>query len=116
MRFTDLAPAFIRLTDPDGRSWEIVDSIAEAQGVEFKCPKCYAANGGPAGTHMVVCWSRSRGVPDHVSPGPGRWTLEGSGLADLTLGAEPNQTRSVWLTGPGCGWHGYITGGEASDA
>lgn len=90
-----------------------VDSIAEAQGVMFKCPKCFVTNGGIVGTHMVICWSRSRGVPDDATPGPGRWTLLGSGFADLTLGEEPGQTRSVLLLG-GCAWHGFITNGEAT--
>lgn len=116
MRLTELKPQFIRHEVRDGATYHVrVDAIGQAQGVRFLCPKCYAANGGPVGTHSVVCWSRSRGVPDDVLPGPGRWTLDGSGYEDLTLnGDPPGRARSVLLTGPGCGWHGFITNGEAT--
>lgn len=92
-----------------------VDTLAEAQGIHFLCPKCFEKNGGTVGTHGVCCWSRSRGVPDDVDPGPGRWVLDGTGIDDLTLNAEASQTRSVQLEG-GCAWHGYITNGEVTNA
>lgn len=115
MRFLDLDPAFLRATDE--RSFRKVETLDEAHGVKFLCPKCYAANGGAVGTHMIICWSKERGAPDGLPPMPGRWRLDGTGLADLTLNAEPPSTaRSVLLTGGGCGWHGYITNGAASDA
>jgi hypothetical protein len=115
LRLIDLNPEFVRYEQRTGGHiyYVIVPAIDEAQGVEFLCPKCFAANGGPAGTHRVICWSRSRGVPDDAVPGPGRWTLNGSGFADLTLdGDPPGNSRSVLLTGGGCGWHGFITNGE----
>lgn len=88
-------------------------SIDDAQGVMFKCPACYAKNGGIAGTHSVICWSRSRGVPEDAEPGPGRWTLHGTGMDDLTLEGDPVGTaRSVQLNG-GCNWHGFVTNGVA---
>lgn len=88
--------------------WTFVDTITEAQGIEFLCPKCF----GSGGQHAVVCWSRSRGVPDDASPGPGRWTMEGTGYHDLTLnGDPPGNARSVLLMG-GCAWHGFVTNGE----
>jgi hypothetical protein len=99
----------------DGRIFHVpVETIAEAQGVRFLCPKCFAENGGPIGTHSVVCWSRSRGVPDEATPAPGRWTLDGTGIDDLTLnGDPPGAARSVLLTA-GCGWHGFVTNGDAT--
>jgi hypothetical protein len=100
----------------DRVSHRYVNSIAEAQGVMFLCPKCFAANGGRVGTHIVICWSRSRGVPDDAQPGPGRWTLEGTGYADLTLNGDAvggGGARSVLLLG-GCAWHGFITKGEVT--
>lgn len=82
-----------------------------AQGVMFLCPLCFEKNGGPVGTHAVICWSRSRGVPDDEKPGPGRWKMDGTGFADLTLNADPPSTaRSVQLSS-GCGWHGFVTNG-----
>jgi hypothetical protein len=83
-------------------------------GVGFLCPKCFTSLGGKRGCHWVVCWSRSAGTPDIATPGPGRWKMDGTSMADLTLNAETKGgARSVQLTG-GCGFHGYITDGEAS--
>lgn len=81
----------------------------EAEGVEFLCPKCYAENGGPMGTHLVICWFT--GVPLDIDPKPGRWNPSGAGLDDLTF-VEPGST-SVLLQG-GCGWHGHVRSGEAT--
>jgi len=91
-----------------------VDRIEDAQGIRFLCPVCFAANGGAAGTHGIICWSSSRGVPDDAKPGPGRWTLLGTGYNDLTLGEEPGKSRSVALLGDGCKWHGFVTNGEVA--
>ena len=59
--------------------------LASAQGVMFLCPLCYVKNGGEVGTHAVICWFRNRGVPADESPGPGRWDVSGTSIADLTL-------------------------------
>lgn len=102
------APSALRLRE----FYVVVDSIEQAQGVEFLCPKCFAENNGRVGTHRVICWSRSRGIADEVKPGPGRWTLEGTGLHDLTLNGDGG-SRSVLLLG-GCAWHGFVTNGDAA--
>lgn len=112
MKLAALEPEFVRWKD--GGIIRKVRGIAKAQGVMFLCPKCFQANGGKRGTHRVVCWSRSRGVPDSAQPGPGRWTLDGTGLKDLTLnGDPPGNARSVQLIG-GCAWHGHITNAEVT--
>lgn len=88
---------------------------AGAHGVKFLCPKCYATNGGPVGTHSVICWSRSAGTPEEMQPKPGRWKMQGSGIHDLTLdGDQPGGggARSIQLLG-GCNWHGFIDDGFA---
>lgn len=118
VRLSELDPRFLRFArDAEGRALHItVDSLAEAHGVMFLCPLCYQANGGRVGTHRVICWSRSRGTPEDASPGPGRWTLEGTGFDDLTLNGDAiggGGARSVLLTS-GCGWHGFVTNGEAA--
>jgi hypothetical protein len=132
MKLTDLNPEFLRYetrietwtrVKPDGTNeevtgpreyLEVVQTLAEAQGIELLCPVCFEENGGCEGTHAVICWSRSRGVPDDAEPGPGRWKLEGTGFHDLTLNADlPSNARSVALKG-GCGWHGFITNGEVT--
>lgn len=89
-----------------------VRNIGEAQGVSFLCPHCVKALGGHRGAHTVICWSRSRGVPETATPGPGRWALEGTSLADLSLIAEPSfGARSIDLT-TSCGAHFFVTNGE----
>lgn len=94
-----------------------VEAISEAQGVQFLCPKCFAVNGGPVGTHSIICWSRSAGTPEDEVPGPGRWKLDGDGLDTLTLNGDQvggGGARSVQLHG-GCAWHGFVTDGFAHD-
>jgi hypothetical protein len=116
MRLLKLDPSFLRYEQRiDGVYFVRVESIGEAQGIEFLCPKCFTAHGGPIGTHRVICWSRSAGAPDNARPAPGRWRLAGTNFDDLTLEAEPGMTRSVLVIG-GCAWHGYVTAGEVSDA
>lgn len=80
-----------------------VDTLAEATGITFKCPKCFKPDGGG---HYVICWFT--GVPCDVSPGPGRWNPAGTGLSDLTF--VPPGAVSVLLKG-GCGWHGHVRNG-----
>ena len=121
MKITELEATFVRheYRDDDSgrRAWVIyVDTIEEAQGVQFLCPLCWIKNNGRIGTHRIRCWSRLRGVPDDVVPKPGRWKLEGTGLDDLTLNGESGKSRSVLLTGDGCKWHGYITNGLVTNA
>jgi hypothetical protein len=135
LNLTDLKPSFIRheykmdtfKVHEDGEIKEVtrpvslihkVDSIEEAQGIQFLCPVCFTKNGGDKGTHRVMCWSRSRGTPEEIGPRPGRWTLEGTGYHDLTLnGDNPavpgGGARSVLLMG-GCGWHGFVTNGKVT--
>lgn len=81
-------------------------------GLMFLCPKCFVENGGPVGTHSVICWFVGR-VPDEVDPKPGRWTPQGTSMSDLTFVPSAGRTQSVLLTG-GCGWHGFVVDGSAS--
>lgn len=106
MRLRDLDGQLLRVVD-DLRH-QYVDTVAEAHGVMFLCPKCFRENGGPVGTHSVVCWFT--GVPDAVQPGPGRWNPSGTSVDDLTF-VGPGAV-SVLLT-VGCGWHGFVRNGDA---
>lgn len=108
MRLRDLEATFTKRID--GRSRRMDVPYAEADGVQFLCPKCFAANGGPVGTHLVICWFVGR-VPDDETPGPGRWVPSGTGIDDLTF-IGPN-AASVLLQG-GCGWHGFVRDGDAT--
>lgn len=88
-----------------------VDTLAEADGVWFLCPKCCSENGGRVGTHAVICWFVGK-VSDDVDPKPGRWTPTGTDLSDLTFVPSAGRSNSVLLTG-GCGWHGFVVNGDA---
>ena len=103
MRLRDLEPQFLRRKSP--REWQNVDSIEEADGIFFLCPKCFAANGGAIGTHGVMCWRPH--VPQDTPPTPGRWEFEGTGYGDLTLVAG---SSSVLLTS-GCMAHFFVRAG-----
>jgi hypothetical protein len=114
MKLRKLEPQWLKWESPN--RYRCVDTIAEATGILFLCPKCLIANhGDQRGVHSIICWSRSRGTPDDASPGPGRWALVGTGFHDLTLDGESGKTRSVELKS-GCRWHGYITNGRTTDA
>jgi hypothetical protein len=109
-----LEAEFLRIVD--ACTMQHVPALAEAQGVRFLCPRCFTKNGGAVGTHVVICWFRGRGVPDDCAPKPGRWAPEGTGLDDLTfVPGDPPHPCSVLLSGPGCGWHGFVRNGEAVD-
>lgn len=106
-RLRDLEAQLLKAL-PDGCS-KFVESLAEADGIIFLCPKCFATNAGPIGTHSVICWFVGK-VPDDRVPKPGRWNPQGTGIDDLTF--VPPGATSVLLTA-GCGWHGFVTNGSA---
>lgn len=111
MRLRDLEAEFLKWTAPD--SWLRVDALAEADGILFVCPKCYADLGRREGAHSVICWFVGK-VPDSATPGPGRWTPQGTGIDDLTfVPGTPPRAVSVALSG-GCSWHGFIRNGDAA--
>src|SRR5665213_1018802 len=124
-RILDLDSQFIGDYNRVDRSYCHVACIEAAQGVMFQCPKC--AQGKEVeeenyeegnmhrvvrGAHYVICWFRNprqaRTVPADALPTGGRWLAWGTNLSDLTL------TTSVHLSGPGCGWHGYVRDGVAT--
>lgn len=84
-------------------------AFAGADGIQFLCPKCYAANGGAVGTHGLQVFFVGSKVPDRIGKNAQgqtvRWGASGTGYADLTL------TPSILLLG-GCAWHGWITRGD----
>lgn len=80
-----------------------VDTLQEAQGIMFLCPKCFRDNNGPVGTHRCPLPFAGRGV----DPAKNQWNVTGSGYADLST------TPSYLIVG-GCSWHGYITNGQVS--
>lgn len=114
MTLTDLEPQFLRWTpenwpNAEGqKTYADVHTLAEANGIEFVCPKCLRDNGMKRpGVHSIICWSP--GVPQKEDlVGPGRWQMVGTGYDDLTLVAS---SSSVFLTS-GCHAHFFIRYGE----
>lgn len=93
-------------------TWHYIDRLSDADGITFFCPKCFAANGGPIGTHSIHVYFQSGIVPSHLGRNregqPVRWSVtQGTGYSDLVL------SPSILLTA-GCGWHGFI-GGSAGE-
>lgn len=111
MRILELDPRFLTVEKPG--HLRNVDTLDLAHGVRFLCPKCFAANQGPIGTHAIICWFRGK-VSDSEVPGPGRWDALGTGLSDLTLTRLDGGKTSILLTS-GCCWHGYVHDGQAID-
>lgn len=109
MRLSELEPQFLKIVD--GRVSEYVKTLAEADGLQFVCPKCLHNIGyRRPGVHIVVCWEPN--VPQSRSPSPGRWTMQGTGFHDLTLVAG---SSSVKLMG-GCNAHFFIQNGAIVQA
>lgn len=78
-----------------------VETLAEADGVWFLCPKCFVANGGAKGTHPVAILFKE-GPGERFNRGV-RWQLVAgsTGLSDLAL------TPSIQTHGS-CEWHGWV--------
>ena len=115
MRLTELEPRLMGrpYIDREGRqSWRTdALSIAYAAGIQFLCPICFEKNGGPVGTHTVVCWDGS--VPPVFVPTPGRWDRQGDSFENLTLVGAGEKSDSVLLTTEGgCKAHFFVRNGE----
>ena len=83
----------------------VVDSMNQAQGIRFYCPKC----------RNLLCevTFANRGVSDsqgtHNSKGePSRWDVSGNDFSNLTV------RPSILIEEASCGWHGYITDGKGT--
>lgn len=119
MKLTDLDASFVGAWKP--QLFTHLDSLLGAQGVLFQCPTCQAGlkrgeeNGKRfvEGDHYILCWfvnpQLAERVPDSEFPGPGRWTVSGTSLDDLTLSPSVNAT-----VGGGCAWHGWVRNGDAT--
>ena len=54
MRLLELEPKFV-VTTENGCRW--VETLAEAQGVIFSCPRCFVNLGNTlVGAHSIICW------------------------------------------------------------
>lgn len=115
---TDVDPTtFVRgVLHPDGkeRTYRWVETLAEADGIWFKCPKCFptrmerTTSNCPEGyTHWIMIGFRDRCPPNCYTVGSSgedtRWQVEPSstGMDDLVL------TPSIQHGGE-CRWHGFV--------
>lgn len=98
-KLSDLDATFVQhMTDGNFRE---VAQIGEANGLLFDCPLC--------GKHSVLCWDRT--IPPDIPPKPGRWTITGSSLDDVTL--NPSVNLNV-RPDSACKWHGWVRNGDAT--
>lgn len=104
MNLIDLEPQFLKNTD--SVTHRIVDSIEQADGIMFLCPKCFKEKGTKIGVHSIICWNPS--VPQIVNPTVGRWRFIGTGYNDLTLTAGSSSIKIE----NGCKAHFFITNGQ----
>ena len=98
MKLRELNGELIHLDPPaegGGRPMRQVDALAEADAIQFDCPQC-----GP--THRCLVPFEGRAFGDG-------WAVDASSLSLETLTLRP----SIFYQ-RGCGWHGFITNGEAA--
>jgi len=108
MKLAELEPVFLKRDS--AREFHCVPDLAGADGIEFLCPKCFREKIKDArGGHVVICWAPQ--VPQDTAPTPGRWTMQGTGVHDLTLVAG---SSSVLLTAA-CKAHFFVRNGEIVD-
>lgn len=119
MKLNELAAHFTKYEERpvDQTSWEEtnrnpnlvdrlflrVETMAEADGVRFQCPKCKAAG---SYAHPVFIGFRGKAAPGTYGNNrdgvPVLWDVAGgSSLNDLSL------TPSIQIQG-GCDWHGFL--------
>lgn len=105
--------ACFRKFNPEDESSSRVETLAEADGVEFLCPKCFRSNkNSRVGVHTIICWFVGK-VPNWLSPGPGRWIPSGTSLEDLTFVKDKDHPRCSVQLLAGCKWHGFVANGGA---
>jgi hypothetical protein len=97
----------VKHTSGIARSYHHVETLQEADGVWFLCPKCFVENHGPVGTHVHAIGFAGLCLPGSYTQGSDgqdtRWNvgLSSTGLDDLVL------TPSIQTVG-GCNWHGFV--------
>lgn len=131
MRLTELEPQFLRherVPVPANEWYEghfsplpyrdlfhYVDALAGCHGISFLCPKSFAKNSGPIGTHKIRVYFEGSPVPPEIGTNlegkTVRWQASGTGYADLTLSPSIFEQPIEY-----CGWHGFVRNGEVANA
>lgn len=87
-----------------------VETVAEAHGVRFLCPKSFAKNAGSEGTHSVYVFFAGSPHAGRNSAGQEvRWqVVGGSSIDDLQLTPSILEQDDALPEPHRCGWHGFV--------
>jgi hypothetical protein len=98
LKLTELDPHFLKWVSPN--NYDYTDDIAEAAGLEIRCPACHWADErtGSHSSHTLVLWAD-----------PKRWSFVGHGYRNLSLMAG---RIAMDLTAGGCRCQFHIKGGK----
>lgn len=88
----------------------LVELVAEAHGVRFLCPKSFAKNGGPKGTHSVYVFFEGSPHAGRNSAGAEvRWqVIGGRSIDDLQLSPSILEQDEGMPPERMCNWHGFV--------
>lgn len=104
MLIVNLEATFLMVTSLTGAVHTL--RFDEADGVEFRCPRCILLD--PPQPHTIIAWFTGRErIMAERDPGPGRMVCTGTSLGDLTLTPELQFMD-------GCGWRGFVTDGNVT--
>jgi|SRR5579863_4483019 len=97
---------FARGVSKPAQFFERVNSLGEAHGVRFICPKSFVAHNGPVGAHSVQVYFAGSPVPPEMGVNEAgetvRWAASGTSLDDLSLSPSIQEQDNE------CGWHGFV--------
>lgn len=95
--------------NPTRMTFVHTDRVADAHGVRFLCPKSFAKNGGPKGTHSVYVFFTGSPYAGHNTAGQEvRWQVSGNTLEDLCLSPSILEQDEGAPPEHRCGWHGFV--------
>jgi len=103
-------PRYWSTTGPERIVFEHVESVAQAHGIRFMCPKSFAKNGGPRGTHSVyIFFVGSPYAGRNMAGQEVRWkVLGGTTIDDLSISPSIQEQDDDVKPEHRCGWHGFI--------
>lgn len=90
--------------------FEPVAKVSEAHGVRFLCPKSFAKNGGPKGTHSVyIFFTGSPYAGRNLAGEEVRWNvIGGTTIDDLQLSPSILEQDEGMPAKNQCNWHGFV--------
>lgn len=102
----------IEMWSPNSERWlfEHVGTVGEAQGISFLCPKSFAKNGGPKGTHSVYIFFKNSPYAGRNTEGKEvRWqVVGGTTIDDLQLSPSIQEQDDAHPEAYRCNWHGFV--------